>query len=369
MTIQKIDWSVKPPLIIAAATIGSGMFALPYVVAQAGWVLTLAYFVVLGVVVVAAHAFYLKTLASEGEKRRLLGLGQKYFGAAGFWFGFIGIVVGLLLSFVIFLLLGTQFITLLFPALPHTAALLIFWLFLALPALLSNRRAAALEIVSVLSACAVILVVFLTSHLSVAFAGVPAVNLPNFFLPFGIVLFTLAGWTGVEPFYEMGGARKTAWLSLALGTVFAAALYWLFSIGVLGSTAHIAPDVLSLLGSWPVWKRDLVALLGLVAVTTVAMPISHEIRNGLENDLHWDRGASRLVLIGLPLVAVLLGFNNFLLIVGLAGGLFVSMEYLLILAVARRALPLQTPQKVALNLISLVFLAVAVYEIATIVIR
>jgi amino acid permease len=362
---------VRRALILTAATIGSGVFALPYVVSQAGWLLTLIYFAVLGTVVVVAHAVYLKTLAAEGEKQRLLGLARKYFGALGFWFGFVAIVLGLVLSFVIFLILGTQFVRLIFPMLPYLPTLLLFWLLLAVPTLIGNRRVVSLEAISVLCVAGIMLFVFLSSYGTEALRSFPAVNLNNFFLPFSIVLFTLAGWTGVEPFYESNPAvaRRKPWFGLALGTAFAILLYWLFAFGILRSAPQLTTDTVSGLLNWPVWKRDLLAAFGLFAVWTVAMPISHEIRNTLEKDLRWPHLLSRLLILGLPLAAVLLGFNSFLLVVGLVGGLFVGLQYLLIIAVARRALNLSKVQKALLDLISLVFLAAAVYEIATFIVK
>lgn len=367
--------SVKSSLIITAATIGSGMFALPYVMAQSGWLLTLIYFVVLGAIVTVVHSAYLKILAGEHEKERLLGLGQKYFGATGFWFGFVAIVLGLLLSFVIFLILGTQFIQLLFPSLPHALALFIFWLLIAIPALLGNRRTAKLETASIICVAIVIIFVFLSSLSANGTAqatSLPAINWQNLFLPISVVLFTLAGWTGVEPFYESRrGATKerSAWPMLALGTSVAVLLYLMFATGIIGSAPQLTTDTISGLAAWPFWKRDLIALLGLFAVATVSMPISHEIRNALEKDLGWNKIASRLVIVGLPLAAVLMGFNDFLIVVGLTGGLFISMEYLLIIAVARRSLKLPAVQRLTLDLAALVFSAAAVYEIVHFIVK
>ncbi len=69
----------------------------------------------------------------------------------------------------------------------------------------------------------------------------------------------------------------------------------------------------------------------------------------------------------LPLAVVLAGFNNFLLVVGLAGGVFIGMEYLVIVAVARRALALTAAQKILLDAIAIVFLAAIIYEVALVV--
>src|SRR5258708_2304029 len=96
--------------IVAAATVGDGVFALPFVFYNAGWELSLFYLALLAFFVSTAHVVYLKALEAEGEKNRLLGLARKYFGQTGFWIGFLAIVVGLLLTLVAYLILGMQFI-------------------------------------------------------------------------------------------------------------------------------------------------------------------------------------------------------------------------------------------------------------------
>src|SRR6185312_1068239 len=110
------------------------------------------------------------------------------------------------------------------------------------------------------------------------------------FLPFGVILFGLAGWTGIEPAYESrkkGGRKYAPWRALAIGTFAAATLSLMFAAGVLGSASHITTDTISGLSDWPLWKRDALALLGLCAVSTVFMPIAREIKNSLEKDLRW----------------------------------------------------------------------------------
>lgn len=187
------------------------------------------------------------------------------------------------------------------------------------------------------------------------------------FLPFGVVLFALTGWTGVEPLYESlksesRGVRPRVLSLLASGTAAAALLYILFAAGILNSAPQITSDTVSGLVAWPVWEKDLVALLGLLAVSTCSMPISHEIRNALEKDLKWNHVVSRLVIIGLPLAVVLSGFNNFLVVIAITGGVFLSTQYLLIVAVGRRALALSRAQKFLLDAMALVFFVAAVYS-------
>jgi amino acid permease len=355
--------------VVAAATIGSGVFAVPYVIQTSGWLLALCYFIALTAVVSVAHALYLRTLGVVGEKERLLGLARKYFSAPGFWIGFFAIVIGLLLSFVAYLVLGTQFVLLLFPWIPPGIARVLFWFLLACVIWGSEGRIAWLEVAGIaLIACA-ILFIFASGHPIAAFANMPLAVPGNFLFPFGVILFALAGWTSVEQVYELARPHKNIFLLFVAGTTLAALLYWLFALGVIGGGGHVAVDTISGIGSWPLWRKDILALIGLLAVGVVSLPLAREIRGALEKDLKWNSIASRAVIIFLPLISVLLGFNNFLTIVSVAGGIFLSTQYILIISVGRRTLALSGREKILLDVLTLIFACAAVYSIYTFIVR
>ena len=371
----------KVAAIVTAATVGDGVFALPFVFAQSGWLLSLGYLVALGAIVAVAHYVYFRTLQRVGEKERLLGLARQYFGGTGFWIGFAAIILGLLLTLVAYLILGAQFIRLGFPGLPDYIPLVAFWLFMAAIVLMHDGRVVKLELVGIFCTSIVIALIFLTALPNIGFNGALLVNWGSAFLPFGAVLFSLAGWTGIEPAYEAwradskadkknGRAKNVPWRQLALGTLFAALLYIMFASGILGTApAGITPDTISGLGAWPAWKRDIVAALGLFAVATVSMPISREIKNSLEKDLKWGREWTRALIIFFPMACVLAGLNNFLTVVGIVGGVFLSTQYLLIVSVGRRALKFSSLQKLALDIVAVVFFAAAVYQIGSFIVQ
>ena len=365
---MKQETFLKVAAIVTAATVGDGVFALPFVFYKAGWLLGLCYLAILGAMVVLAHTVYYETLQKTGEKERLLGLARKYLGEGGFWTGFVAIVFGLLLTLVAYLILGTQFIRLGFPSAPPQEPLFFFWAFVAVTMLLNDKHVIELELTGIIFTSLVIILIFVTAWPNVVFNGVSAVNPVNFFVPFGAILFSLAGWTAIEPAYESEKSRgnrsaKRMWIALAAGTSFAALLYVMFAAGILGTAGTITPDTISGLANWPIWKRDVTAVLGLLAVWTVSMPISREIRNSLERDLGWSKFASRATIVFAPLVLVLLGLTNFLVVVGLVGGLFLSTQYLLIVSVGRRALTLSATRKFFLDLVAVIFIVAAIYSV------
>jgi len=99
------------------------------------------------------------------------------------------------------------------------------------------------------------------------------------------------------------------------------------------------------------------------------LPLAREIRGALEKDLRWNSIVSRGAIIFLPLIAVLSGFNNFLIIVSLAGGVFIGTQYLLIISVGRRALDLSSREKILLDMLSVIFICAAIYSIYTFIVR
>jgi hypothetical protein len=237
---------------------------------------------------------------------------------------------------------------------------------------LDDRHVVDLELVGIICTSVIIALIFLTALPNVTFAAAPAINMQNLFLPFGAILFALAGWTSIEPAYESrkkSGRLSGVWKALAAGTVFAAILYAMFAAGILGTASQITADTASGLATWPFWKKEALAIMGLIAVGTVYLPISREIKNSFEKDLGWNKVASRATIVLMPPLLIALGFDNFLVVVGLVGGLFLSLQYLLIVSVGRRALKLSSVQKFFLDLVSAIFIVAAIYSIYSFIVR
>jgi hypothetical protein len=375
--------SFKIAAVVAAATIGSGVFALPYVIQSSGWLVALGYFVALIAVVSLVHVVYLRTLIVVHEKERLLGLVERYFGRTGFWIGFVAIVVGLLFGFVAYLILGARFLGILIPGIPTGVALIAFWLLLSCFVWGSEGKVAWLEVTGIVLIACAIFFIFFSGRPDLAFANMPLAVPRNLFLPFGAVLFSLAGWTSVEQIYELTrsdpdgfakeGAGAKTWITMfwvfAAGTTFAALLYWLFALGVIGGTPHVAADTVSGIGNWPLWRKDILAAIGMTVMAVVSLPLAREVRGAMEKDLGWNSYISRAAIIMLPLAAVLAGFTNFLSIVSFVGGVFLSAQYLLIIFVGRRTLSLAAWEKLLLDTIAVIFVVAAVYEVVIFVVH
>lgn len=356
--------------ILAATTVGAGMFALPYVFLVAGQGLGLFYLAALSSIVGFVHFLYWRTLRKLDERERLLGMVRRYLGKRFSFTAFLAIVGGLVLALVVYLILAGEFFGLMFPALRGTNGTLLFWALASLPLLLSVKRLVGFELAGACLMAGIILLILFTADRAPFLPPSTTFTFHALFLPFGAILFALAGWTAIEPMYEYAkGGPREARTAIAVGTLLAAFLYLAFVAGIFGGTDTITSDTISGLAHWQKWKIWLLGALGLFAIWTSYLPIGLEIRGALEHDLRWSRAASLTFVIVLPLVLVFAGFDSFFRVVSLAGGLFLGFQYLLIVAVSRKVLSLSFWERALSWALMGIFALGAVYELYYFVIQ
>lgn len=349
--------------LLMATTIGAGMFSLPYVFKESGWLLGIFYVVVFSTAIIFVHRLYWLSLEKCGEKKRLLGLTEKYIGKTAFYLAFVSIFAGLVLILVAHLAIAAQFLKL---ALPGAGdwGLIIFWLLASLPLLFNLRHLIETELPGTIFIIGIVLFVLFTGN-GINFPSLQAINFNNLFLSVGAILFSLSGWTAVEPMFELqkknGEAKPLA--ALFSGTFLSAFVYILFILAIFYSADTVFPDTVSGLSSWPSWKLQIIGWLGILAIWVSYTPVSLEIKNELEKDLRLPRYLSFAIPFFLPLIIFFSEHLSFLSVISLVGGTFLALQYVFILLVSKKILGLSGVTKFFANLLISVFLAVATYEI------
>ena len=104
------------------------------------------------------------------------------------------------------------------------------------------------------------------------------------------------------------------------------------------------------------WKKDILAAIGFSRWESFLS------RSPARSGERWKKILDGIVCLAhrycwIPLVVILSGFNNFLIIIGLAGGVFISVQYLFIIAVGRRTLQLSAREKALLDILVLFLFA------------
>lgn len=356
---------VKAAGLMAATTFGAGIFALPYVFFRAGWPLSTLYLVSISTVLILSHEFYWRVLKETDAQHSLLGLSKKYLGGFGFGVGVFAILGGLFFELVVYLILGAELLRLIFPFFAFSSSVLLFWFISSIPLLFSIRRFVGAEFFGGL--VMVFMIGIMAFGLSFRTISFSSINTQDIFFPFGAILFALAGWTAVEPAYlwekQNGTLREEhSARALGVGTWLTALLYFIFVIVITMSAAKITPDTFSGLTNWPFFKLLAIIVLGIFAIWTSYLPIGHEISDAFEEDLHISKNTNLAIVFFLPLFIVALGFSNFFSIIKLVGGVFLGLQYILILQVSRNALKNGAGARLLLNAMTFIFLLGVIYE-------
>ncbi|MEK7137871.1 MAG: aromatic amino acid transport family protein [Patescibacteria group bacterium] len=365
--MSKISNSLKSIGLVVSATVGAGIFALPYVFYRVGWATSFFYLIGLSFLVASAHFIYWRVLKKLETKERLLGLVRRYLGRGSFELAFFAIIGGLILSLVAYLILGSHFLSLVFPSLGMWTGVIIFWVLSSLPLFLNPRRFVTAELLGGVAVIGLVAFIFSSAWPIDGALSLKAFDYKNLILPFGVILFALAGWTAVEPIFESekksGGENRGRFRDFSVGALGSALLYLMFVLAIFASAEKIAPDTISGLGNWERWKLALLGIFGLFALWTSYLPIATEVKNLVEKDLKWKKSWGEALVIGAPIFLVAAGLNNFLSVVGLVGGVFLALQYLFIVMVGQKVLKFGFWGTVLAVGLDVVFASAAVYQV------
>lgn len=336
---------ILPTALLAGTIIGSGMFSLPYVMAQSGigvWVLFLLLFTA---VYVGIHLMYADVVVREGDNHRLAGFARRYLGRWGYGVAIVVSIVQMLLVLTIYIVLAVSFSARLDPFVNPLYGALIFWVLSSLVIFVGTRRFAAAEFLATLGIALVIGISGIMGIPSFSASTLPLlpVSAAGLLLPFGAFLFALNGRTAVPTLVHYFNREKLAQRgikrSIIWGTLLPAILYIGFTFGIMGlSGGQPSADSLSGLPvSLPAWFIVSLVVLGLFSLWSSYFAIGKDVKNSLQFDLKFSSAGAGALVLFVPLALYFLGFVNFIQLVEVVGGVFVSLELLLVLFIWLRS--------------------------------
>ena len=246
-------------------------------------------------------------------------------------------ILGAIFSLTVYLILSISFINLILPGASDIHKLLIFWFFGSAAIFLGINKLAISELLIFLGTALIVLIVFLfgAENLGKIFTA-PLFNFNNAFLPYGVILFSLAGRVAIPAllgyFRNNSLSPLLAKKSIIVGSVAPAAVFTLFIFGILGLSKIVSEDSISgLLGQTPLLIIGVLGVLGIISLWSTYIVIGRDIKKSLEHDLNFPHILSGLVAAFSPLILYFLGFQNFLEMVALTGGVFVGLEGILVI--------------------------------------
>lgn len=333
-----------PVGMLAGAIIGAGVFSLPFVLQPLGTLGAAFYLAILGAVFAFVHLLYADLVLRAPDKLNFVGIARHYLGRPGLVLTLFTGVLQMFFVLLIYLVLSKSFFALIAPR-EIFFGVAGFWLLGSAAIFLSVKRFAGIEFLITVGIAAIMGYVF-----TLGFQADGAMLLPFSsplplslaLLAIGPVLFSLSGRVAVAEVVSYFGrdtnAAPALRRSVIAGTLFPAALYFLFVLAVWALASTVTHDAVTglrdVLGVWPL---RLIGVLGLLSLWSSYIIVGLNVRNILRDDLRFPSSLAGLLIVIAPLALYGAGFTNFLKLVEFTGGTFLAVEGMLLVYLWQRA--------------------------------
>ncbi len=329
--------------ILIGMIMGAGTFGIPYVFSQAGFGLGFFYLLLLGAAIMLEHLFYGEIILRTEQSHRLVGYAAKYFGPRIKKIATLTILFEYYGALLAYLILGGQFLKIIFSGWLGGAEIIWVVIFFVLGAVgifwrLNTFAKNELWLVALLLVAVVILLI--KGAPLVRFANFSGFGFSKFFLPYGVILFALAGAAAIPEMREvLQGRERQLKAAIIWGTAIPVFLYFLFALVVVGvSGSHTTPEAIQglvpYLGKWVI---VLGAVFGFLAVYTSFLVLGVAIKKVYHQDWRLRGTWAFLLACLVPLAAYLAGLKNFILIIGFIGAVFSGLDGILTILIYFKA--------------------------------
>ena len=329
---------------LIGTTIGAGVLGIPYVVAKSGLAVGLLHIIIIGAAVMLVNLLLGEVVLRTKGNHQLTGYAEKYLGTAGKRLMALAMVLGIYGAMLAYIIGVGNSLNAMLPQLTPFAGSIIFFAIVSAIVYFGLKAVEESELLLSFLTIAVISIVVVVAATSGKFsaANFTGTSLQHVFMPYGVVLFAFLGAVAIPEMREelgSGKARKLLKRAIIIGGLVPIVLYSLFAVAVVGisgaSTGQIATVTIGkMLGERMILFANLFAVL---AMSTSFIALGLALKEMYNYDYKLRKKASWILTCIVPLLAFLLGFKNFIAVLGVAGAVAGGIEGILLVAMHQAA--------------------------------
>jgi len=335
--------------ILALATflgtvIGVGLFGLPYTASKIGFIPIIFYFIGLCLLAIIIHLLYGEVVLRTNGRHRLPGYAEIYLGKGWKLVSAISAIAGLTGAILAYIVIGGQFLTDLFEPIFGGNQIIFTLIYFASGILLiylGTKSVSRTELIMIVLFFAIIILIFLRVLPQINYSFFSGFDLKYFFLPYGVILFSLWGASIIPEIKEILGKENEKSLKpiLIFGVIIAAVTYLIFIFSVLGITGPAtSPDALTALNlKLGNGTSTLMLFFGLLTTFTSYLTLGVTLKKIFWLDLKLNHFLSWLMVAIMPIVLYLAGIVNFIAIISFTGAVTLGFDTIIAIGCFFRA--------------------------------
>jgi len=327
---------LKALSVLIGTIIGVGIFGLPYVAAKAGFFIVLFYFLIICSAVIFIHIIFGEICLGTKTIHRLPGYVGEYLGKKWKIFSFLVVIAGMIGASLAYLIVGGEFLKLLFNSYLGENNLIYTLIFFSLGSLFILRGIRAISQIelSLVFILFIILFIFLIQ-------AWPLINFDYFktldwqflFLPYGVLIFSLWGSPVIPEVKEMlkGDSQKLKKV-IFLSILISAFVYLFFILIIFGACGPNTSEN-ALAGFASVVGNNIIKfgfLFGIIACFTSFLTLGLTLKKVFWFDFGLSQGLAWFIACFTPLFLFLIKNPQFINIVNLTGSLAIGSEGIII---------------------------------------
>jgi len=324
---------------LIGAIVGVGIFAVPYVVAKAGFLLGLFFLFVLGGVALLFHLLYGEIVLRTPGKHRYVGYAEIYLGQWGKWlitFTSIFIFYGALLAYII---VGGKFLQTIFGGTDFVWSLF-FFAVCSLAIFFGLKVITKIEVLMTLFLIAVIILIFIKSLPMIKLDNLSTLDWQYFFLPYGVIFWAVTAASAIPEMKEIFKQNYQLFKkAITWGTLLPVFLHLFFILTVVGVTGHqTSPEAIQGL-AMALEDHTIIfgAIFGLLAVTTSFLVVGLSLKKTFWYDYKINKYLAWALTCFIPLIAYLCELRDFIAVIGFLGATLGGLQMILLILIYQKA--------------------------------
>ena len=324
--------------VLVGTCIGAGVLGIPYVAAQAGFLVALAYIFLIGAIILFVNLYLGEVSLRTKGKHQLPGYADKYLGKRKKWLMAFATIFGIYSAIVAYILgIGESLSFLIFENANYTTLFgILFGLFMSSLLWKGMKSLKRFEKWGVGIIFLLLLGIFFIFIKDVSVNNLIYFNLGNVFLPLGVVLFALMSFHAIpEVNILLRRNKKLMKKIIFTGTLISVIFYILFALVVVGFKGLQTPEIATLaLGK-------IFIVLGIFTMFTSYLALGNALREDFMYDDKMKRKKAWFLASITPIfiffIIEIFGFFSFTKILSIGGVVSGGLIGILILFMVKKA--------------------------------
>ncbi|HOZ16421.1 MAG TPA: aromatic amino acid transport family protein [Candidatus Portnoybacteria bacterium] len=320
--------------VLMSTIVGVGMFGLPYVGVSSGFLIMSGLLLLLTITMTVIHLFYADIVLKTNKNCRLPGYAEEYLGSKAKTIIGIFVILGFYGSLLVYIIVGGNFLGIIlsqFINLPLIYFNLIFFAIGSVAIYFGLKLISGLDLLMGVFLIAIIFIFFVLGYGNIKLTNLTVVNWRNMLVPYGAILYSLAGMSVIPEIKEMfkkRNAQKQYKRAIVCGTAIPGIMYIIFIgivIGLTGSqtTEEAIEGLANIIGEKAVLFGS---LFGFLATITSFFALGLSLKQTYVYDFKIKKGTAWLLTCVVPIVLFMTGIHSFVAVITVIGAVMGLIE-------------------------------------------